>query len=201
MLMLVIIISGLRSDSRMNQAVVTMMITIIGTISHKFTHDILHPCWKCRQTADEIGGQDGSLIFVGEDIAQPAHDTTSVNRVGQLVMQPVQRLDDPHRRTVRPEQLARGGRSEGYGLFAECDRAQARVCMHDDLTGHRITETEIIGRGHAIHQHAGLVSPRDSLDHAPVVRNRHVAREPVETRPIIKAPIKATDVRGQGKAL
>ena len=177
MLMLVIIISGLRSDSRMNQAVVTMMITIIGTISHKFTHDILHPCRKCRQTAGEIGGKMRSLIFVGEDIAQPAHDTTSVNRD-----RPAASRSQCNAWTIRiagrsgPEQLARGGRPEGDGLFAECDRAQARVCMHDDPTGHRITEAEIIGRGHAIHQHAGLVSPRDSLDHAPIVRNRHVGR-------------------------
>ena len=111
--------------------------------------------------------------------AQPPQDAPAVIRIGKSTAQPVQRLDHPHRRAAGPEQLAWRRRPEGDDLLPELDGAQARVRMHDDPPGHGVTEAEIVGGRHAIDQHPGLIAPRHGLDHAAIIRDRHLAGQPV----------------------
>ena len=98
----------------------------------------------------------------------------AVIRVGQRVAQPVQRLDNPHRRPVSPEQLAWRRRPERDDLLAELDRAQAGVGVHDDPARHGIAEAEIVGGCHAIDQHPGLIAPRHGLNHPAIIRDGHL---------------------------
>jgi hypothetical protein len=86
--------------------------------------------------------------------------------VAERIAQPVQRLDDAHRRPPGPVELARSGRLERDHI-AELDRAQPRVGMDHDLRRHGIGEAEVVGGSHAVDQHPDLVAARDRVDHLP----------------------------------
>jgi len=67
-----------------------------------FTHEILHPRRQRRQAFREIGGDNTSLVLVGEDRAQPSQNAPPIIRVGQNAPQPVKRLDKPALPADRP---------------------------------------------------------------------------------------------------
>jgi hypothetical protein len=103
-----------------------------------------------------------------DGIAQQLHEPVAplvVLVTGHRVAQPVQRLDDPHCRPSRPEQLARRRRLENDRHVAELDRFEPRLGMDDDLRRHRVGEAEIVGGGHAIDEDANLVAARHGVDH------------------------------------
>jgi hypothetical protein len=58
---------------------------IVDIIRHQCPHDILHPGRQSWQTHSEIGGDGMSLIFVGENCAQPPQDAPSIIRIGKSV--------------------------------------------------------------------------------------------------------------------
>jgi hypothetical protein len=59
--------------------------------------------------------------------------------------------------------------------------------MNDDLTGHGIRRSKIVGRRHAIDEHPGLIAPRHGLDHMAVIGDGHLPGELIETGLVIEA--------------
>jgi hypothetical protein len=61
---------------------VIIMPIIDGMFRHQLPHDVLHPDRQCRQPVSKVGGDGGTLIFVGEDMMQPSQDAPPIIRIG-----------------------------------------------------------------------------------------------------------------------
>jgi hypothetical protein len=116
----------------------------------------------------------------GEASLQIAADAVAVFRVaekpdavaiaGQGVLEPVQRLDDAHRRSARPIEAACGGRFEDDRELVEMNGMRLCVRVDRDARRARLGQAEVVGRRNAINEDAGLVTPRKRVDDGPVVR-------------------------------
>jgi len=83
--------------------IVSSILIISSLVRYQFTHKVLHPGGQGRQAIDKVGGDDRSLIRIGQDRPQPSEDAPTVVWIRQGRMEPVQRLDHPHCRPIRPE--------------------------------------------------------------------------------------------------
>jgi hypothetical protein len=94
----------------------------------------------------------------------------------QHVLEPVQGLDIPHRRSARPIEATWRCRLELNRELVEVDVARLRICIDRDARRDGIGQAEVVGRRHPIDKDAGLVAPRERIDHRTIVRTRPVCR-------------------------
>ena len=73
--------------------------------------------------------------------------------------------------------------------------------MHHNLSWHSVAKAKVVGGCHAIDQHPGLIAPRDGLDHATIIRDRHLPSELVTARLVIETAIEAPNFRRKREAL
>ena len=171
-------------------AIADVPATIAGIVFDERLEKHPHPGRKRRHTGSEIGfeGRPGHRVF--EELAELAPDLVALPFTNQEIAEPMKCLDDAHRRSPRPEQLAGRGRTEGDRHVAELDRATTRIGVHYDFGRNRVGQPQIVRRGHAINQHPGLVASRDGVDRvvAAVVRDRDRPERPERRHLLGKEP-------------
>lgn len=148
-----------------------------------------HPCRQRRHTGSEIGLERRSRGRIFEELAELALDLIALPFPYQDIAQPVKRLDDAHRRSPGPEQLAGCGRTEGDRHVAEFDRAATSIGVHHDFGRDGVSKAQIVRRGHAVDKHPGLVASPDGVDNRARIGRIGFLGELVETRLIVEAAI------------
>ncbi len=104
--------------------------------------DPLHPGRKCFQPALKILANRRTMMRVVENGSKPEHDTLLIT--GKHILEPVQRLDDAHRRTISPIELARCRELEFDREVAERDGASARICVDNDMRRDSVCKAKIV---------------------------------------------------------
>ncbi len=89
------------------------------------------------------------MMRVVENCSKPRHDTFLIIR--KHILEPMQRLDDAHRRTIGPIELARRREFEFDDEVAERDGASARICVDNDVRRDSVCKAKIVGGSHAVH--------------------------------------------------
>jgi hypothetical protein len=113
----------------------------------------------------------------------------------------MERLNDSHRGTPRPEKPTRGSRFELDKLIAQSDRFEACVNQDFDACGYSRSESEIIRCRHAIDNDASIIATRYSLNDRSVVGHGRSSGHRIPTRSIIKTAINPTQVPSSHKTL
>ena len=138
---------------------------------------------------------------IGKQAAQHIPDALAFAVLGQHVLHPVERLNDPHGRPSGPIEAAGRGEPEMNFLAAEPDRLQPRIDQNLDARRHGGGESEFVGGGHAVDDGARLIAAGDGTDDGAVVGYGLATGQIVLARPIVEASIDASQLAGVGKAL
>src|ERR1700681_4711705 len=93
--------------------IVGMLATIVTIGLDQRLEKYQHPCRKRRHARGEIGLERRSGGRILEKLGELAFNLIALAFTNQEIAQPVKRLDDAHRRSPGPEQLAGRGRTKG----------------------------------------------------------------------------------------
>lgn len=110
------------------------------------------------------------MFWVGKKAAKVVRHALMLLWSGQDVLDPMERLDDPHGGTTSPEEAARRRRLEVNFLGAKFDWLEPCIYQHFDSSRYGRRQTEIVGGGHAVDNKAGLIAAGDGADHRAIVR-------------------------------
>lgn len=119
----------------------------------------------------------------------------------QGVLEPPQRLHDPHRRSSGPIQLAGSGLPELDGEVVETDRATASVGMNDHVRRNRSRETEIVRGSEAVDEHANLVASGEGINDLAIVRNHWSFGQVVDPGHVVQASVDASQLASLDQTL
>ena len=148
-----------------------------------------HPCRQRRHPGSEIGFEERPRRRIFEKLAKLTLDLIALPFTDQEIAQPVKRLDDAHRRSPGPEQLAGRGRTEGDRHVAELDRAATSVGVHHDFGRDGVSQAQIVRCGHAVDKHPCLVASPNGVDDRPRIGWVGFLGELVEARLIVEPAI------------
>jgi len=96
--------------------------------------------------------------------------------------------------SANPIELAGGSLPERNHEIAKLEGFEARVGMHDDVRGHRIGKAEVIGGRDAVDEHAGLVAPRQRVDHGAGIGIGQFAGQAVDPGLVVESARDAADL-------
>jgi hypothetical protein len=113
----------------------------------------------------------------------------------------VQRLNDTHPGPASPEKLAGRCRTKADDDVAQSKRAASGVGVYDDLGRYRVCQAEIVRCGHAVDQHADLITTAQRFNHGTRIRGIGPLREFVESRLIVETAIDAAQPLCLGQSL
>ena len=97
----------------------------IGVLVKKVSHDRLHPCWERGDPLAQIIANRLPMLRIVQDGGESGDNAIVISR--QRVLQPMQRLYDPHRRPSSPVQLAGGRVLEVDMHFVELNRTASSI--------------------------------------------------------------------------
>jgi hypothetical protein len=132
-----------------------------------------------------------SVRGVLQDAFELRHNARTI-RV-EHVLQPVERLDDPHGGPACPIQSTWRGSLKTDLLTTKCDRAQPRIRQDRDPRGDGRGQAQIIGGREAVDDDARLISPRDRVDDRGMARHGRLLGQGTMAREIVEAPIEPAD--------
>ena len=96
------------------------------------------------------------MRWVGQHLCQARKNTRPVCVQG--VLQPMQGLYDPHRRSGGPVEAIWCRLAEFDDQVVERDGPPASIGMDSDARRHCIRQTQVVGGRHAVYQHAQLIA-------------------------------------------
>ncbi len=79
-------------------------------------------------------------------------------------------------------------------LIAVPDRIQTRVDEHLDTRRHGGGDAEIVGRGHAVHDGAGLIAAGHGADDSPIIGYGYATGQAACAGPVVETPVDATEL-------
>ena len=142
-----------------------------------------------RPTGSKIGFDCWPCSRIFEKPGELALDLIAFPFTDQEIAQPVQRLDDAHRRSPGPEQLAGRRRTKGDRDVPELDRAASGVCVHHDFGRHGVSQAQIVRCGHAVDKHPCLISAPYGVDNRAWIGRVRFLGELIEARLIVETAI------------
>jgi len=136
---------------------------------------------------------------VGKDGGYPRDDLIAVS--GEDVLQPVQGLNDAHRRPTGPVQLAWRGELELDRQIAERYRPPPRVGVGDDARRDGGGEPQVVRCRQSVDQHPHLIAPREGIEDLAVIHGAWLLCQCAGSRTVVQPSADSPERSGAGETL
>jgi hypothetical protein len=141
------------------------------------------------------------MLGIGEHTTQLPRNPVTLSGILKPVMEPVERLDDPHCGSASPVQPARCGGFEPNLLVPQADWAKSGIDECLDPGRNRRRQPKVVGGCHTVDENARLVPARNRLDDCPVVGDGLAAREAIAAWAVVEPTVDASELTCRDEAL